>query len=139
MRSIVQCVQSYDGRIPRHSSEAPSFLPGIDIEPGKRGKDGEPRSVSICANRRAEELAEPDPMSADSAAWVISDYPMLFTLLCDAVSGQRRCERLLNCSFQIRHAEGLLNEDRLRTQWPASHRIASDEHMRDEFDFGRSL
>lgn len=86
MRSIVQCVQSYDGRIPRHSSEAPSFLPGIDIEPGKRGKDGEPRSVSICANRRAEELAEPDPMSADSAAWVISDTPCFS--LCYATRSQ---------------------------------------------------
>ena len=37
------------------------FLPGIDIEPGKRGKDAEPRSVSIFANRRAEEFVELRP------------------------------------------------------------------------------
>src|SRR5271163_5046376 len=32
--------------------------PGIDIEPGERGKDAEPCSVSIFAKGRAEELVE---------------------------------------------------------------------------------
>jgi hypothetical protein len=36
-------------------------IPGIDIEPRKRGKDAESRSISIFANRRAEELVELRP------------------------------------------------------------------------------
>src|ERR1700733_4025347 len=72
-------------------------------------------------------------MSGDNAAWVIS-LPILFTLLRDAVTRLHGCERLLNRSFQIRHAEGLLNEDTLSTQGRPSNHIASDEHMRNEFD-----
>ena len=44
--------------VPGHPRQAGGFLPGIDIQPRKRGKDAERRSVSILADRRVEELVE---------------------------------------------------------------------------------
>ncbi len=76
-------------------------------------KNGEPRSVSSFANRRAEDSWNSCD-EGDSAAWAIS-LPILLPLLRDTLTRPPRCKRPLNRSLQIRHAEGLLNEDGLRT------------------------
>jgi hypothetical protein len=36
---VNQCRQSHDSRFSGHSRKARGFLPGVDIEPRKRGKD----------------------------------------------------------------------------------------------------
>ena len=36
---VNQCGQSHDSRFSGHSRKARGFLPGVDIEPRKRGKD----------------------------------------------------------------------------------------------------
>jgi hypothetical protein len=35
----INAVKSHDSRFPGHSRKARGFLPGVDIEPRKRGKD----------------------------------------------------------------------------------------------------
>src|SRR5271154_742042 len=56
-----QLGQPRGSRVTRHSRKARRFLPGIDIEAREGGKDAEPCSVSIFANRRAEEFVELGP------------------------------------------------------------------------------
>ena len=72
-----QCCQSQGSRFPRHSRKARGFLPGIDIEPRKRGKDAEPCSISILANRRAEEFVElrPDERRQGGMGHVNTRFP----------------------------------------------------------------
>ena len=127
-----QLGQPHGSRFPRHSRKARGFFPGIDIEPRKRGKDAEPRSISIFANRCAEELVElrPNERRQRGVGHVSTRSSSLHR---DLVGSGRHCERPLNCSLQVRNAERLLNEDGIWTRRHAPHRIAGDEHMRDEF------
>src|SRR5271165_4408096 len=58
---VDQHTQSHSSRFPRHLRKARGFLPGIDVEPSKRGEDAERRSIAIFADRRAEEFVELRP------------------------------------------------------------------------------
>src|SRR5208283_20513 len=59
--------------------------------------------------------------------------PAFFAIKGTSSSSNRRGrDRPFNRSLQVRHSEGLLNEDSFGAQRDASHRIAGHEHVRDK-------